>query len=98
MTDKKTEPKKNKTEAESWDLTHFKVESQEGKTRFHDFSLPKELMQGIQDAGFEYCTPIQAASLPHTLNGHDIVGKAQTGTGKTAAFLINIIIHHATHF
>ena len=91
MTDKKTEPKKNKTEAESWDLTHFKVESQEGKTRFHDFSLPKELMQGIQDAGFEYCTPIQAASLPHTLNGHDIVGKAQTGTGKTAAFLINII-------
>ena len=33
--------------------------------------------------GFEYCTPIQAASLPYTLNGHDIVGKAQTGTGKT---------------
>ncbi len=48
-------------------------------------------MRGIAELGFEYCTPIQAQSLPHTLNGHDIVGKAQTGTGKTAAFLLNII-------
>ena len=48
-------------------------------------------MQGIQGAGFEYCTPIQGASLPHTLRGHDMVGKAQTGTGKTAAFLVSII-------
>ena len=56
MTDKKTEPKKNKTEAESWDLTHFKVESQEGKTRFHDFSLPKELMRGIQAVSYTHLT------------------------------------------
>jgi len=48
-------------------------------------------MQGIQDAGFSYCTPIQGASLPHTLRGHDMVGKAQTGTGKTAAFLLSTI-------
>jgi ATP-dependent RNA helicase RhlB len=62
-----------------WDLSQFKVSPEQGKARFHDFDLPLELMRGIQDAGFEYCTPIQAASLPHTLNGHDIVGKAQTG-------------------
>jgi ATP-dependent RNA helicase RhlB len=41
--------------------------------------------------GFEFCTPIQAQSLVHTLAGHDVTGKAQTGTGKTAAFLITII-------
>ena len=80
-----------------WDITSFNVEPQEGKARFHDFDLPPQLMRGIQDAGFEFCTPIQAASLPHTLNGHDIVGKAQTGTGKTAAFLINIITDLINH-
>jgi ATP-dependent RNA helicase RhlB len=40
--------------------------------------------------GFEYCSPIQAQVLPHTLQGADAIGKAQTGTGKTAAFLITI--------
>ena len=74
-----------------WDISQFVVEVQEGKSRFHDFDLPDELMRGIQEAGFEYCTPIQAASLPHSLFGHDLVGKAQTGTGKTAAFLLSII-------
>jgi len=81
----------------SWDISQFKVEPQEGKVRFHDFDLPPLLMRGIQDTGFEYCTPIQGASLPHTLNGHDIVGKAQTGTGKTAAFLINTITDLLNH-
>ena len=73
------------------------VPEQPGKLRFHDFSLPDSLMQGIQATGFEYCTPIQAASLPHTLHGHDIVGKAQTGTGKTAAFLLSIITDLINH-
>jgi ATP-dependent RNA helicase RhlB len=82
---------------DSWDISKFVVEPVEGKTRFHDFDLPAALMQGIQSTGFEYCTPIQAASLPHTLNGHDIVGKAQTGTGKTAAFLINTITDLIKH-
>lgn len=59
--------------------------------RFHDLGLPLELMHAIQDLGFQYCSPIQGRSLPHTLNGHDLVGKAQTGTGKTAAFLVTII-------
>ena len=74
-----------------WSIDQFVVEPQEGKVRFHDFDLPLPLMQGIQDAGFSYCTPIQGASLPHTLRGHDMVGKAQTGTGKTAAFLLSTI-------
>jgi len=80
-----------------WDISQFVVEPQEGKTRFHDFELSGELMHGIQDTGFEYCTPIQAASLPHTLHGYDLVGKAQTGTGKTAAFLLSIIADLLKH-
>jgi ATP-dependent RNA helicase RhlB len=60
-------------------------------TRFHDFDLPASLLQAIDELGFEYCTPIQAQSLRITLKGHDITGKAQTGTGKTAAFLTTII-------
>ncbi|MEO5703346.1 MAG: ATP-dependent RNA helicase RhlB [Gammaproteobacteria bacterium] len=60
---------------------------------FSSFNLPKELLQGIEDAGFSRCTPIQAAALPLALNGHDIAGRAQTGTGKTAAFLL-AVMHH----
>jgi len=76
---------------DTWSLDDFSVAPQEGKTRFHDLDLPLDLMHGIADLGFEYASPIQAQSLPHTLNGHDVVGKAQTGTGKTAAFLLSII-------
>lgn len=74
-----------------WDLSQFQVPEQEGKTRFHDLDLPLELMHGIADLGFEYCSPIQAEILPYTLDGYDAIGKAQTGTGKTAAFLITLI-------
>lgn len=48
-------------------------------------------MHGIADLGFQYCTPIQAEMLPATLTGSDAFGRAQTGTGKTAAFLITIL-------
>jgi ATP-dependent RNA helicase RhlB len=58
--------------------------------RFQDFDLPEAVITGIQDAGFSTCTPIQAQSLPDALAGKDIAGQAQTGTGKTAAFLITI--------
>ena len=74
-----------------WNLADFVVEPQEGKTRFHDFDLAPELMHAIQDLGFPYCTPIQAEVLGFTLKGQDAIGRAQTGTGKTAAFLISII-------
>lgn len=75
----------------SWDLSQFQVAEEPGKLRFHDLDLPLPLMHGIADLGFQYASPIQAQSLPHTLQGHDVVGKAQTGTGKTAAFLLTII-------
>lgn len=59
--------------------------------KFKDFPLPEPLLRAIDDLGFEFCTPIQAQSLKVTLQGHDVTGKAQTGTGKTAAFLSVII-------
>lgn len=74
-----------------WSVSQFKVPPVEGKTRFHDFDLPDPLLHGISDLGFTYCTPIQAEILPSTLFGKDAFGKAQTGTGKTAAFLITVI-------
>lgn len=60
----------------------------EGKTRFLDLDLHLLVKYGIQYAGFEYCTPIQQMSLPPLLEQRDLAGKAQTGTGKTAAFLL----------
>jgi len=63
---------------------------------FTDFDLPESLMQGIEETGFKQCTPIQAATLPLTLAGRDIAGQAQTGTGKTAAFLIAMMAHLLT--
>lgn len=77
--------------ASNWSIDEFQVPEAEGKTRFHDLGLDDQLMHAIADLGFEYCSPIQAASLPSTLRGNDVIGKAQTGTGKTAAFLITII-------
>jgi len=78
-------------------LSEFEVEPREGETRFHDLDLRDELMRGIAELGFQYCSPIQAAILPHTLQGHDAIGKAQTGTGKTAAFLITIFNDQLCH-
>jgi len=66
-------------------------------TRFHDLNLPMEVLHGIADLKFQYCTPIQAAILPQTLAGADAAGRAQTGTGKTAAFLITIFTHLLRH-
>lgn len=60
----------------------------ENKIRFLDLDLHKLVQFGIQHAGFEYCTPIQEMTLPPLLENRDLAGKAQTGTGKTAAFLL----------
>ncbi|MCL1981270.1 MAG: DEAD/DEAH box helicase [Proteobacteria bacterium] len=57
---------------------------------FHTLPLPESLSQGIADAGFTECTPIQALTLPLSLTGKDVAGQGQTGTGKTAAFLITL--------
>ncbi|MCW8918581.1 MAG: ATP-dependent RNA helicase RhlB [Gammaproteobacteria bacterium] len=66
-------------------------------TRFDDFALPQSLLQGIEETGFSRCTPIQAQTLPLALQGRDVAGQAQTGTGKTAAFLIALYHQLLTH-
>jgi len=58
---------------------------------FEDFSLSKETLKSVSEIGFEEPTPIQVSAIPMILNGMDIVGQAQTGTGKTAAFGIPIV-------
>jgi ATP-dependent RNA helicase RhlB len=63
----------------------------ENPVLFESLPLQPALRAAIKKMGFEYCTPIQSQSLVHTLAGHDVTGRAQTGTGKTAAFLITII-------
>ena len=60
------------------------------QTRFASFDLHPSLIQGLEDAGFVHCTPIQAETLPISLKGRDVAGQAQTGTGKTAAFLVTV--------
>lgn len=58
--------------------------------KFEDFGLSKETMKSISEIGFEEPTPIQVSTIPLIMSGRDIVGQAQTGTGKTAAFGIPI--------
>lgn len=58
--------------------------------RFDQYNLPDSLLQGLNQAGFQQCTPIQADSLPISLGGQDVAGEAQTGTGKTIAFLVAV--------
>ena len=55
---------------------------------FTSLDVPAEVLAGIRDAGFATATPIQEAALPLALKGRDVAGQSQTGTGKTAAFLI----------
>ncbi len=58
---------------------------------FDSFDLHPLLLSGLESAGFLRCTPIQALTLPLALNGRDVAGQAQTGTGKTLAFLVAVI-------
>ena len=60
-------------------------------TRFEEFNLPARVLSNLSDAGFVHCTPIQEQTLPVSLAGQDVAGQAQTGTGKTAAFLVTIV-------
>ncbi len=78
---------------DDWNVSQFDVPPAEGKTRFHDLNLPNPIMHAIADLNFQYCTPVQAAILPRSLEGRDCTGRAQTGTGKSAAFLITILSH-----
>jgi ATP-dependent RNA helicase RhlB len=69
----------------------------EDRDRFHDFALPLPIMHAIADLAFEYCTPIQSEVLPYSLADYDVTGQAQTGTGKTAAFLVTILARQWEH-
>jgi superfamily II DNA/RNA helicase len=64
------------------------AESHLTELSFSSLHLPGSLQKGLADASFERCTPIQAQTLPQALAGLDVAGQAQTGTGKTAAFLV----------
>jgi ATP-dependent RNA helicase RhlB len=69
-------------------MTHHLTE-----TRFKDFDIDPRLIKGLNEAGYEFCTPIQAQSIPISLTGKDVAGEAQTGTGKTAAFMVACMDH-----
>ena len=58
---------------------------------FDSFELHPSLLAGLEAAGFTRCTPIQAMTLPVALKGGDVAGQAQTGTGKTLAFLVAVM-------
>ena len=58
---------------------------------FKDLNLPTQLLQALEKVGYEKPSPIQAKSIPLLLNGHDLLGQAQTGTGKTAAFALPML-------
>lgn len=60
-------------------------------TTFHELGLSTEILQSLDQMGFEEATPIQVKTIPLALQGHDLLGQAQTGTGKTAAFGIPLI-------
>ncbi len=57
-------------------------------THFSDLPINGKVVDALAAANFSHCTPIQALALPPLLEGHDIAGQAQTGTGKTIAFLV----------
>ncbi len=61
------------------------------KLRFEELGLSKELLLAVKDMGFEETSPIQSEAIPVLLSGKDLIGQAQTGTGKTAAFAIPVI-------
>ncbi|NNF65890.1 MAG: DEAD/DEAH box helicase, partial [Gammaproteobacteria bacterium] len=63
------------------------TETHLSQVRFDSLDIAEPVLQGIEAAGFVSCTPIQAETLPVALRGGDVAGQAQTGTGKTAAFL-----------
>lgn len=75
----------------AWTLDDFQVTPEAGKSRFHDYDIPLKVMRAIADQKFQYCTPIQEKALSEVMAGRDLVGKANTGTGKTAVFLIAIL-------
>ena len=59
--------------------------------KFKEFEIKKDILNAVRKAGYEEATPIQEKAIPVILEGHDVIGLAQTGTGKTAAFALPIL-------
>ncbi len=58
---------------------------------FNELELNQQLLRALKEAGYTKATPIQVDAIPHLMNNEDLLGCAQTGTGKTAAFALPII-------
>ena len=61
------------------------------QSAFSELGLAAPVLQALNDVGYETPSPIQAQVIPHVLAGRDVVGQAQTGTGKTAAFALPLL-------
>jgi ATP-dependent RNA helicase RhlB len=72
----------------------FNKSEEDEANDFTLLDLPEELSKAIDELEFTRCTPVQKEVLPHSIDGTDIIAQAQTGTGKTAAFLISMITYH----
>src|ERR1700744_6617035 len=59
--------------------------------KFHELGLTEKVLNAVQASGYETPTPIQEPAIPHALQGRDVLGIAQTGTGKTAAFTLPML-------
>ena len=81
------------------DLTNNTAQTQEDKEKekkvtevfFEDLDLSDNVLDALYDMRFEKCTPVQANCIPPILEHHDVLGVAQTGTGKTAAYLLPLL-------
>ena len=67
------------------------MSSENTVSRFAELGLPKALMRALEEVGYETPSPIQAMTIPYLLDGRDLLGQAQTGTGKTAAFALPLL-------
>ena len=59
--------------------------------KFEELNIDARIMRAVEDMGFEEASPIQAQAIPQLLEGRDVIGQAQTGTGKTAAYSIPVL-------
>lgn len=67
------------------------IKLDENELKYEDADIDERIIHAVKEMGFEVMTPIQAKAIPEMIRGRDIIGQAQTGTGKTASFGIPII-------
>ncbi|MFT7525723.1 MAG: ATP-dependent RNA helicase DeaD [Arenicella sp.] len=93
MTSKKQsqDPKSDKVDSKENSKTESQDAAEDDGVMFSDLGLPDLLLQAVNDQGYERPSPIQAEAIPPLLEGRDLLGQAQTGTGKTAAFALPLL-------